>query len=143
LRNTNYKPYTQQCRISSTFAERSKRGINYSQAVRIDNHIEISRSTHCWYLLWIGGWGRFTEEIPRSIFDELNIEHAVQLAGGKIEQLYRVRFSITVPLDDTVEHLFRNMKERFEGHSPFLTCVRVVALYKTMRVEIETEAHLG
>ncbi|KAL1655563.1 hypothetical protein SLS61_002028 [Didymella pomorum] len=121
------------------FAERSKREINYSQAVRIDNRIEVSGQ---------GGWDPFTEEISKSISNEVNqafnnVEHAVQLAGGKMEQVYRVRFYITVPLDDIVEHLVRNMKERFKGHSPLLTCVQVVALYKTMRVEIEAEAHLG
>lgn len=137
------------------FAERSKREINYSQAVRIDNRIEVSGQgtlrrevTHGSYLQSIGGWNRFTEEIPESISDEVaqafdNVEYAVQLAGGKMEQVYRVRFYITVPLDDIVEHLVRNMKERFKGHGPLLTCVQVVALYKTMRVEIEAEAHLG
>lgn len=99
------------------------------------------------YLHSIGGWDRLTEEISESISDEVNqafdnVEHAVQLAGGKMEQVYRVRFYITVPLDDIVEHLVRNMKERFKGHAPLLTCVQVVGLYKTMRVEIEAEAHL-
>lgn len=72
-----------------------------------------------------------------------NVEHAVQVAGGKMEQVYRIRFYITVPLDEIVEHLIRHMKERFESHSPLLTCVQVVALYKTMRVEIEAEARLS
>lgn len=60
-----------------------------------------------------------------------------------MEQVYRVRVYITVPLEDIVEHLVRNMKERFKVHGPLLTCVQVIALYKTMRVEIEAEAHLG
>ncbi|KAF3047181.1 hypothetical protein E8E12_011573 [Didymella heteroderae] len=60
------------------FAERSRREINYSQAVRIDSRIEISGQ---------GGWDRLTENIPESISDEVNqafdnMEHAVQLAGG-------------------------------------------------------------
>ncbi|KAF3048479.1 hypothetical protein E8E11_009149 [Didymella keratinophila] len=93
------------------FAERSERETNYSQAVRIDNRIEVSGQ---------GEWDRFTEEIPKSISNEVNqafdnVEHAVQLAGGKVEQVYRVGFYITVPLDDIVEHLVRNMKERFKA----------------------------
>lgn len=35
------------------------------------------------------------------------------------------------------------MKERFKSHGPLLTCVQVIALYKTMRIKIEAEAHLG
>lgn len=72
-----------------------------------------------------------------------NLEHALQVAGAKMAQVYRIRFYITVPLDDIVEHLVQHMQERFKGHSPLLTCVQVVALYKTMRVEIEAEAHLS
>ena len=89
-----------------------------------------------------------TENIPESISDEVNhavdnMEHAVQLAGGTMEQIYRVRLYITVPLEDIVEHLVRNMEERFKSHAPLLTCVQVIALYKTMRVENEAEAHLN
>jgi enamine deaminase RidA (YjgF/YER057c/UK114 family) len=72
-----------------------------------------------------------------------NVEHAIQLAPGKMGQIYRIRIYITVPLDDIVEHLIANMEERFMSHGPILTCVQVVALYKTMRVEIDAEAHLG
>lgn len=60
-----------------------------------------------------------------------------------MKQVYKVRIYITVPLDDIAEYLVRNMKERFKVHGPLLTCVQVIALYKTMRVEIEADAHLG
>ncbi|KAJ4993211.1 l-psp endoribonuclease family protein [Stagonosporopsis vannaccii] len=122
------------------FGQRSKRDINYSQVARIDNRIEISGQ---------GGWNRLTEEIPASLSKEVdqvfdNVEHALKIAGGKsLNQVYKVRFYITVPLDEIVEHIVRNMKERFKAHGPLLTCVQVVALYKEMRIEMEAEAHLG
>lgn len=96
-----------------------------------------------------GGWDRISEEIPGSLSKEVdqtfdNVEHALKLAGGKsLDQVYRVRFYITVPLEEIIEHLIRNMKERFRAHGPLLTCVQVVALYKTMKIEMEAEAHLG
>ncbi|KAF2628369.1 YjgF-like protein [Macroventuria anomochaeta] len=122
------------------FGERSKRELNYSQAVRIDNRIEISGQ---------GGWDRLTEDYPESISDEVdhafdNVEHALQQAGGKgLEQVYKLRIYITVPLDEIVEPIVRNLKERFKAHGPLLTVVQVAALYKIMRIEIEAEAHLG
>lgn len=87
--------------------------------------------------------------IPTSLSEEVNqtfdnVEHALKLAGGKgMDQIYRVRFYITVPLDEIVEYVVRNMKERFKAHGPLLTCVQVTALYKTMRIEMEADAHLG
>ncbi|KAH6625453.1 Endoribonuclease L-PSP/chorismate mutase-like protein [Boeremia exigua] len=122
------------------FGDRSKRDVNYSQAVRIDNRIEISGQ---------GGWDRISEEIPESLEKEVgqafdNVEHALKQAGGKgLEQVYKLRFYITVPLEAIMAHLVEQMKERFKTHGPLLTCVQVVALYSTMRIEIEAEAHLG
>jgi enamine deaminase RidA (YjgF/YER057c/UK114 family) len=46
-------------------------------------------------------------------------------------------------MDDIAEPMIRNMKERCKDHGPLMTVVQVVALYKTMRIEIEAEAHLG
>lgn len=138
------------------FGERSKKELNYSQALRIDNRIELSGQGTVDYIktmktFWrlSGGWDRLTEEYPESISDEVdqafdNVEHALQQAGGKgLEQVYKLRIYITVPLDDIVEPVVRNLKERFKAHGPLLTVVQVVALYKIMRIEIEAEAHLG
>ncbi|KAF9692776.1 hypothetical protein EKO04_009256 [Ascochyta lentis] len=122
------------------FGERSKKELNYSQAVRIDNRIEISGQ---------GGWDRATEEYPEQLSDEVdqafnNVEHALQQAGGKgMEQIYKLRIYITVPLDDAVEPIVRNMKEKFKTHGPLLTVVQVAALYQIMKIEIEAEAQLG
>lgn len=98
---------------------------------------------------FLGGWDRLTEEFPKSLSKEVdqlfdNVEHALKLAGGKsLDQVYKVRIYVVVPLDEIYEDLVRNMKERFKAHGPLLTCVQVIALYKTQRVEMEAEAHLG
>ena len=90
-----------------------------------------------------------TEEYPENISKEVdqafdNVEHAIKHAGGKgWDQVYKTRIYITVPLDDIAEPIIRNMKERCKNHGPLMTVVQVAALYKTMRIEIEAEAHLG
>ncbi|KAI4676475.1 uncharacterized protein J4E88_007393 [Alternaria novae-zelandiae] len=122
------------------FGERSKRDLNYSQAVRIDNRIEVSGQ---------GGWDRTTEEYPDDLSKEVdqafdNVEHAIRQAGGEgWDQVYKTRIYVTVPIDEIVEPIIRNMKERCKKHGPLMTVVQVVALYKTMKIEIEAEAHLG
>ncbi|KAG9200989.1 hypothetical protein B5807_03389 [Epicoccum nigrum] len=122
------------------FGDNMKRNLNYSQAVRIGDRIEVSGQ---------GGWDRLTEEISESLPEEVdrafdNVEYAIQQAGGKgLDQVYKLRFYITVPIEEIMEPVVRNMKERFKTHGPLLTCVQVTALYKTMKVEIEAEAHLG
>ncbi|KAH7386058.1 Endoribonuclease L-PSP/chorismate mutase-like protein [Pyrenochaeta sp. MPI-SDFR-AT-0127] len=122
------------------FGERSKRELNYSQAVRIDNRIELSGQ---------GGWDRLTEEFPEDLAKEVdqafdNIEHALQQAGGKgWDQVYKARIYITLPIDEIAEPIIRNLHARCPNHGPLLTVVQVVSLYKTSRVEIEAEAHLG
>jgi enamine deaminase RidA (YjgF/YER057c/UK114 family) len=96
----------------------------------------------------LGGWDRLTDEFPESIAVEVdqafdNVEYALQQAGGKgLEQVYKTRIYITVPVDEIEEPIIRNLKGRFKAHSPLLTVVQVVSLYKTMRIEIEAEAHL-
>jgi enamine deaminase RidA (YjgF/YER057c/UK114 family) len=100
-------------------------------------------------LIASGGWDRYTEEYPESLSAEVdqafdNVEHALQQAGGKgLEQVYKIRIYITVPMDEIIEHIVRNMKERFKAHGPLATVVQVVAVYKKLRIEIEAEAHLG
>ncbi|CAO2651865.1 Nn.00g001480.m01.CDS01 [Neocucurbitaria sp. VM-36] len=91
------------------FGERSKRELNYSQAVRIDNRIEVSGQ---------GGWDSLTEEYPEDIAKEVdqafdNVEHAIQQAGGKgWDQVYKICIYITVPMDDIAEPIIRNLHER-------------------------------
>lgn len=46
-------------------------------------------------------------------------------------------------MNDIAEPIIRNLRERCKTHGPLLTVVQVVALYATMRIEIEAEAHLG
>ncbi|KAH7380224.1 Endoribonuclease L-PSP/chorismate mutase-like protein [Phaeosphaeria sp. MPI-PUGE-AT-0046c] len=124
------------------FGDRSKKELNYSQAVRIENRIEISGQ---------GGWDRITEEYPEDLGAEVdrafdNVEHALQQAGGKgLEQVYKLRMYLTGPLDGYMEHLVRNLKGRpgFKNHGPLTTVVQVVSLYSKMRIEIEAEAYLG
>ncbi|KAF1918434.1 Endoribonuclease L-PSP/chorismate mutase-like protein [Ampelomyces quisqualis] len=124
------------------FGERSKKDINYSQAVRIGDRIEVSGQ---------GGWDRITEEFPEILGEEVdrafdNVEHALQRAGGSgLEQVYKLRIYITGPIDEYFESLVKNMKGRpgFQNHGPLLTVVEVKSLYKIMRIEIEAEAYLG
>ncbi|KAF2822045.1 YjgF-like protein [Ophiobolus disseminans] len=124
------------------FGERSKRDLNYSQAVRIDNRIEISGQ---------GGWDRITEEYPKDLGDEVdqafdNIEHALKQAGGTgLDQVYKLRVYITESMETSFEPLIRNLKGRagFKNHGPLLTVVQVKGLYSVMRIEIEAEAFLG
>lgn len=60
-----------------------------------------------------------------------------------MEQVYKLRFFITVPLDEIAGDLARVMKERFKDHGPLASVIKVMGLYKTSRVEIEAEAHSG
>lgn len=72
------------------------------------------------------------------------MEVALQQACGKgLDQVYKLRIYLTLPLDDAVGFIIKNLKERFKSHAPLLTVVQVVGLYKIMRIEIEAEAHLG
>jgi enamine deaminase RidA (YjgF/YER057c/UK114 family) len=97
----------------------------------------------------LGGWDRLTEEYPKDLGTEIdqafdNVEHALKQAGGTgLDQVYKLRIYITEHMDNYVEPLVRNLKERFPDHGPLNTIVQVKALYKTMRIEIEAEAYLG
>jgi enamine deaminase RidA (YjgF/YER057c/UK114 family) len=140
------------------FGERSKKDLNYSQAVRIDKKIEISGqgSSRLPFptidqLTESGGWDRITEEWPEDLGTEIdqafdNVEHTLQQAGGTgLDQVYKLRIYITESADKCHEPIVRNMKGRpgFKNHGPLLTVVQVKALYQIMRVEIEAEAYLG
>ncbi|KAL6711410.1 hypothetical protein ACN47E_004344 [Coniothyrium glycines] len=122
------------------FGERSKRELNYSQCVRVDNRIEVSGQ---------GGWDRITETFPEDLAKEVdqafdNVGYAVKQAGGTgWEQIYKLRIYITVSMDEVFEPLVRNLKARFPNHGPIMTVVQVKGLYSIMRLEIEAEAHLG
>ncbi|OAL48927.1 YjgF-like protein [Pyrenochaeta sp. DS3sAY3a] len=122
------------------FGEQSKASLNYSQAVRIDNRIEISGQ---------GGWDRETGEFPEDLAKEVdqafdNVEHAIKHAGGTgWDQVYKTRVFITIPLDDIAEHLGRNLKLRCKNHGPLASAIQVVGLLKTSRVEIEAIAHVA
>ncbi|RAQ99392.1 YjgF-like protein [Stemphylium lycopersici] len=121
------------------FGERSKEQLNYSQAVRIGNRIEVSGQ---------GGWNRTAEGYPEDLSGEVdqafdNVEHAIQHAGGKgWDQVYKTRIYITIPMDDIAEPIVRNLKERRKKHGPLMTVVQVASLYNTMKIEIEAEAIL-
>ncbi|KAI4710028.1 hypothetical protein J4E89_005260 [Alternaria sp. Ai002NY15] len=138
------------------FGERSKRDLNYSQAVRIDNRIEVSgqgtspiayRLSNAEHIS--GGWDRTTEEYPEDLSKEVdqafdNVEHAIRQAGGEgWDQVYKTRIFVTVPIDEIAEPIVRNLKRRCKNHGPLMTVMQVVALYKTMKIEIEAEARLG
>jgi enamine deaminase RidA (YjgF/YER057c/UK114 family) len=140
------------------WGERSKEGFNYSQAVRIDNRIEISgqgslvpRTYSDVLLTSLGGWDRLTDEFPKDIGTEVdqafdNVEHALQQAGGTgLDQVYKLRIYVTETMDEYIEALVRNVKGRpgFKNHGPLMTVVQVKALYQIMRIEIEAEAFLG
>ncbi|KAJ4305646.1 hypothetical protein N0V90_001177 [Kalmusia sp. IMI 367209] len=94
------------------FGERSKKDVNYSQAVRIDNRIEISGQ---------GGWDPTTEKFPAALSDEIdqafaNVNLALQTAGGKgWERVYKIRVYFAVRGEDDwpqyAEHLVRNLKK--------------------------------
>ncbi|KAH7092028.1 Endoribonuclease L-PSP/chorismate mutase-like protein [Paraphoma chrysanthemicola] len=126
--------------IYEGFGERSKQHFNYSQAVRIGNHIEVSGQ---------GGWDRTTDKCPEDLGVEVdqtfdNIEHALKKAGGTgLDQVYKLRYYITGSMDEFAGPVERVMKERFKNHSPLLTIVQVVSLFGNMRVEIEAEAYVG
>jgi len=48
-----------------------------------------------------------------------------------------------VSINEIAEPIIRNLKGRCKNHGPLMTVVQVVALYKTMKIEIEAEARLG
>jgi len=139
------------------FGERSKKDINYSQAVRIDNRIEISgqgtipaRLSHSTPAETnTGGWHRLTEKYPSDLGAEIdqafdNVEHAVLHAGGTgLDQVYKLRVYITGAMEEYFEGLAKNLKGRFKEHGPLLTVVQVKGLFEGMRIEIEAEAFVG
>ncbi|CAI6332449.1 unnamed protein product [Periconia digitata] len=129
------------------FGERSRKDVHYSQAVRVDNRIEISGQ---------GGWDPTTEAIPTTLSAELeqafsNVALALTTAGGKgWEQVYKVRMYIVVNEGDSKEWgealglAAEALRRWCPDHAPILTGVGVKGLaLEGMRVEIEAVAHLG
>ncbi|KAF1962122.1 endoribonuclease L-psp family protein [Byssothecium circinans] len=124
------------------FGERSRKDVHYSQAVRIDNRIEVSGQ---------GGWSPLTEAIPTTLSAEIdqafsNVALALTTAGGQgWSQVYKVRLYAVINEEltwgDYMEHLVRNLREWCPGHAPVLTGVGVAGLaVEGMRVEVEVEA---
>ena len=94
------------------FGTRAKRDLNSSQAVRVNNLIEISGQ---------GGWDPKTEVIPDKLSDEIdqafsNVQLALETAGGKgWEGVYKLRVYISVRGEDGwpefAEHIVGNLKK--------------------------------
>lgn len=94
------------------FGTRTKRDLNSSQAVRVNNLIEISGQ---------GGWDPLTEVIPEALSDEIdqafsNVQLALETAGGKgWEGVYKIRIFINVRGEEGwpeyVEHAVRNLRK--------------------------------
>jgi enamine deaminase RidA (YjgF/YER057c/UK114 family) len=99
-------------------------------------------------LICASGWNHTTEEYPEDLLKDVdqafdNVEHAVLQTRGKgWEQVYMMSIYVTVPIDEIVERVIRNMKERCKEYGPLRTVMQIVALYKTMKIEIEAEVHL-
>ncbi|PVI00878.1 putative translation initiation inhibitor [Periconia macrospinosa] len=134
-----------QCYNYAGFGERSRKDVNYSQAVRIDNRIEISGQP---------GLDPETEAIPKSFTEEIeqafsNVELALKSAGGKgWSQVYRVRMYVVLSDDltwaDVLGHGANALKKWCPDHAPLLTGVEVKSLaLEGMRIEVEANAHLG
>ncbi|GAB7363921.1 hypothetical protein MBLNU230_g4484t1 [Neophaeotheca triangularis] len=122
------------------FAENLSESSWYSQAVRIDDRIEISGQ---------GGWDPTTGAIPTDFPSEVaqafrNVDLALHTAGGKgFSQVYRINMYLTTLLED--EEVFavvrRNMADWMPEHRPLLTAVGVKALgVPGMRIEVEIVA---
>ncbi|KAF2728020.1 YjgF-like protein [Polyplosphaeria fusca] len=122
------------------FGERVRKETYYSQAVRIDNRIEISGQ---------GGWDPLTESIPSDPKSQIaqacaNVELALQKAGGKgWEQVYKVRAYVTSLDPELLAALAEQLRRYCPRHQPLLTGVQVAGLYRGMAVELEVEAYLG
>jgi enamine deaminase RidA (YjgF/YER057c/UK114 family) len=100
-------------------------------------------------LICAGDWNRTTEEYPEDHLNDVdqafdNVESAVLQTRGKgCEQVYMMSIYVTVVIYEIAELVIRNMKGRCKENRPFMTVMQVVALYRTMKIEIEAEAHLG
>lgn len=96
------------------FGTRARRDIHSSQAVRVNDFIEISGQ---------GGWDPKTEKFPTSLSDEIdqafsNVQLALQTAGGKgWEGVYKIRVFVSLRdrSSDTwkeyAEHVIGNLKK--------------------------------
>jgi enamine deaminase RidA (YjgF/YER057c/UK114 family) len=151
------------------FGEKQRKALHYSQAVRIDNRIEVSGQgsfAHLSPTLYhphpfsiiqpltiLGGWDRATGLYPPSIGAEVdqafeNVDVALKDAGGKgWEQVYKVRvFWIArngLKMEEVAGEAVRNLVKWCPDHGPLATFIEVKGLYEEMSIEIEVEAHLG
>ncbi|KAL4913897.1 Endoribonuclease L-PSP/chorismate mutase-like protein [Aspergillus aurantiobrunneus] len=121
------------------FGEHVRDALSYSQAVRIDDRIEVAGQ---------GGWDPETHQVHADLAEEINqtfanVELALKDAGGKgWSQVYRVRIFVLDTHDETIGLLVDNLRKWMPGHKPVLTCVAVKGLaLEGMRIEMEAVAH--
>ena len=151
------------------YGERAQKDYYYSQAVRIDNRIEISGqgiSFPCSPsfpiqiscaspqltspLPFLGGWDPTTEVISASKPDEVdqafrNVDLALKTAGGKgWDEVYRVRaYLVGVRDEELFGGFLRNMRKWCPNHQPLSTVVGVPGLaFEKMNIEVEVEAQV-
>ena len=109
----------------------------YSQAVRVDNRVEISGQ---------GGWND-DFEIPASLVEEIkqafrNVERTLETAGAGWEHVIHVNSyhvgGLPPAVNETMTRLYRHY---MPNHAPIWTQTGVEALgLPTMRVEIRVTA---
>ncbi|KAK4185311.1 endoribonuclease L-PSP [Podospora australis] len=127
-----------------TYGDTLSDQFHYSQAVRVENRIEISGQ---------GGWDPKTGTIPEDIAEEIdqafsNVDLVLKTAGGKgWSQVYRINAYITAG-GFTEEGLgaFAASMKKWCGpdHRPLLTAIGASQLaFEEMRVEIEVVALLN
>lgn len=126
--------------VSSGYGERFLKELNFSQAVRIGDRVQISGQ---------GGWNDELA-IPSGIEDEIvqafrNVERALSLAGADWSHVVHVNSyhvgGFPPPVNATMARLFR---EYMPDHAPIWTQVGVEALgLPAMRIEIRVEAFVG
>ncbi|KAF2262997.1 YjgF-like protein [Lojkania enalia] len=122
------------------FGERVRKDFHASQAVRVDNRIEISGQC---------GLDPITEKIPKDVNEQVdlafaNVELTLQKAGGKgWDQVYKVRAYCTPMNEELFVAVARNLKKYCPNHQPILTGVEVAGLYEGCCLELEVAAHLG
>lgn len=112
----------------------------YSQAVKVDNRVEISGQ---------GGWDD-DFQIPESLVEEIeqafrNVERTLKTAGAGWQHVIHVNSyhvgGFPPEVNETMTRLYRHY---MPGHAPIWTQTGVEALgLSTMRIEIRVTAVLG
>ncbi|SDL38136.1 Enamine deaminase RidA, house cleaning of reactive enamine intermediates, YjgF/YER057c/UK114 family [Modicisalibacter muralis] len=123
--------------ITPGFGEKALDLLYYSQAVRVDNRVEISGQ---------GGWND-DFEIPESLVEEVeqafrNVERTLETAGAGWEHVIHVNSyhvgGFPPEVNETMTRLYRHYMPK---HSPIWTQTGVEALgLPMMRVEIRVTA---